>query len=313
MLRSVFRTPADGGIAVGVFVPLRVQLTRTSVLLIDTDYPYEDSIRFIVTNLATPIPLRVRVPAWATAATATLNGAAVKSVVNGTMLNVTCGAPSTQNCTLVLSLNPEVRLESHYGSSVSVMRGPLLFSANVGEVFQRYSSNPESPCAPIGSGRGCGHTPWQPKGAAALLNYTASIGMRDQQGWFGVTNGSAANLALVIKDKTDLEGSFQLVARGLPCTVSPAGASWPGCALHTPPTCERTCAAPFNHSAPFIYLKAKGRLVNNWTFVQPGYIEAAPPPTSPACGEKGACGEPTDVVLVPHGSTNVRVGSFPVA
>lgn len=118
--------------------------------------------------------------------------------------------------------------------------------------------------------------------------------MQEQQGWFGVTNGSAANLALVITDRTDLSSSFELVTPGLPCNVvptppmssfflplilqsfvmeahsleqAPSGASWPDCALSTPPACERTCAAPFNHSAPFIYLKAKARLVNDWRFV----------------------------------------------
>jgi hypothetical protein len=337
LLRSVFRTPADGGVAIGVFVPLRVQLTSSSVLLVDTDYPYEDTVTVLLTNVAKPTPLRIRVPTWATAATATVNGVPVpaESIANGTMLKVTCPAAAAaaagavhaaamqqqqqqqqqQHCKLVLSLNPELRLESTYGSSVSVLRGPLLFSAFIGDVFHRYSSgsSPQSPCAPIGGSRGCGSAPWQPKGAQGMLNYTASIGMGEQQGWFGVTNGSAANLALVIADKTDLNSSFELVTPGLPCTVTPASASWPDCALSSPPTCERTCAAPFNHSAPFVYLKAKARLVKNWTFVQPGFLEAAPPPASPACSVEGACGETIDAVLVPHGSTNVRVGSLPLA
>jgi hypothetical protein len=270
----------------------------------------------IISNVSRPTPLRIRVPAWAHTATATLNGIAVpaESVKNGTMLMVTCpsAAAANQHCKFVLSLNPELRLESHYGSSVSVMRGPLLFSASIGYIFHHYSSGSQAPCAPISAGRGCGDSPWQPAAALALLNYTAGIGMREQQGWFGVSNASDANLALVISDMTNLSGSFELVTPGLACTVVPSEASWPGCALNTPPTCERTCAAPFNHSAPFIYLKARARLVNNWTFVKEGYIEAAPPPASPAC-VSGACGKTVDVVLVPHGSTNVRGGSFPVA
>ena len=45
-------------------------------------------------------------------------------------------------------------------------------------------------------------------------------------------------------------------------------------------------------------------------------LEAAPPPHSPACGMcngKERCGEEMDIELVPHGQTNVCVGSFPVA
>jgi hypothetical protein len=72
VLRSVYRTPADGGIAVGAFVPLRVQLGVDSVLLVDTDYPFEDSVAVLLTNLKRATPLRVRVPGWAPRATATL-------------------------------------------------------------------------------------------------------------------------------------------------------------------------------------------------------------------------------------------------
>ena len=51
VLRSVYRTPADGGIAVGAFVPLRVQLGADSVLLVDTDYAFEDSVAVRLTKL----------------------------------------------------------------------------------------------------------------------------------------------------------------------------------------------------------------------------------------------------------------------
>ena len=49
--------------------------------------------------------------------------------------------------------------------------------------------------------------------------------------------------------------------------------------------------------------------------MEPGSdVEATPPPASPACAaEAGACGPPAKVLLVPHGSTALRIGSFPVA
>ena len=56
-----------------------------------------------------------------------------------------------------------------------------------------------------------------------------------------------------------------------------------------------------------MYLKGRARLVRNWTFVRPDYIEASVPPQSPACAE------PMDLRLVPHGATDVRVGTMPIA
>ena len=154
-MRSVYRTPADGGIAIGAFVPLRVQFSPTSVLLLATDYPFEDHVTILITNLQTQTPLRMRVPAWANRATAELNGQLVDDsrVQNGTMLLVHC--PALALCNLTLSLNPELRLESHYGSSVSVMRGSLLFSAYIGNKFIKYDG-----CAPINPSRGCGNAPY---------------------------------------------------------------------------------------------------------------------------------------------------------
>ena len=280
-------------------MPLRVQLSPSSVLLVDTDYPYSDIVTVLMTNPAKATPLRIRVPTWATNATALLNGASVGGLLNGTMHKVLCA--SGQTCNLTLSLNPGLRLESLYGNSVSVLRGPLLFSADIGRVVEKYDG-----CAPIGSGRGCGDAPYQPKAAQDMQKHTPA-------GWLGVSNATAANLALVIPDRSDLDAAFALSSPGLRCSVRPAAARWPGCALSTPPSCERSCVAPFNHSGTPMYLTAKARLVHNWTFVRPGFLEAAPPPRSPACAAPGSCGPTIDVRLVPHGSTNVRVGSLPVA
>lgn len=314
VLRSVYRTPADGGIAIGAFVPLRVQLGADSVLLMDTDYPFEDSVAVLLTNLKQATPLRVRVPSWASRATATLcsdaGGCSAVSgggpLRNGTMLLVQCPAAPTGGgvCNLTLSLNPQLRLESFYGTSVSVMRGPLLFSAFVGNKFTKYPG-----CASTtNTSRGCGKAPFSGKNrtdAEALV-------LPPEAGWFGVEYETPPNIALVIRNASDLAASFTLSTPGLPCTVSPPTAKWPGCTLSTPPSCERVCAAPFNHTGFPVYLTAKAREVHSWTFVQPGFIEAAPPPESPvACAVVGTCGAPKDVMLVPHGATDVRVAALP--
>merc|ERR1719272_80144 len=154
------------------------------------------------------------------------------------MLKVQCAGGQT--CNLTLALNPQLRLESSFGTSVSVLRGPLLFSADIGGVFTKYSS-PAQPCAysdPSLGAQGCGKAPWQPKGAQDMAAHTPS-------GWYGVSNATAANLALLIPDRNDLGAAFELSSPGLRCSLRPPTARWPACALSTPPSCERSCVAPF--------------------------------------------------------------------
>ena len=68
-LRVVFRTPADDGIAIGAFAPVRANLTGGGTLLLNTQYPFEDRVEVLLRATKTT-PLRVRVPAWATTALA---------------------------------------------------------------------------------------------------------------------------------------------------------------------------------------------------------------------------------------------------
>ena len=135
-----------------------------------------------------------------------------------------------------------------------------------------------------------------------------------QARWYGVEPTSSPNISLVIKDINNLSSSFEVIRRGIQCRVTPSGSKWPACALRATRTCERVCEPAFNRSNFPLYLRAKGRPVLDWSMRTT--LEAAPPPQSPACGMvngEGRCGEEMDIELVPHGQTNVRVGSFPVA
>ena len=126
--RVVFTTPSDRGVAVGVFAPVRARLSSESTVLVDTDYPATDVVAVLLTrragDRARRTPMRVRVPGWATRATAWFNGQQVPAR-NGTMLNASC-APGLSLCNLTLKLSPRVRLESWFDNSVSVFRGPLV-------------------------------------------------------------------------------------------------------------------------------------------------------------------------------------------
>ena len=68
-------------------------------------------------------------------------------------------------------------------------------------------------------------------------------------------------------------------------------------------------AAPFNRTGP-LSIKASARVLPGWGM---SLNSAAPPPESPACaGASAHCGPLTEVTLVPHGYTELRIGEFPL-
>ena len=295
-LRVAYRT-AGGGVAIGAYAPIRVQLAPSTALLVHTDYPFdkENRVEILIRGpLSKATPLLARVPQWATAAKAWHNGEPVPTF-NGTMLEVTCSAtPDFQQlCNLTLQMNPEVRLESWYGDSVSVLRGSLLFSGYIGNKFIDYATCEDSPHRPQCKQLTQGRPP--------------------QSKWYGVMPEQPFNVALVIANRSNLAASFTVDGPGLRCAVTPSTASWPECALDSPSTCTRVCDTPFNHSSFPLTLSAQGRLVKSWGMADGSQIEADPPPASPACSTPGSCAPPAKILLVPHGATALRVGSFPVA
>ena len=70
-------------------------------------------------------------------------------------------------------------------------------------------------------------------------------------------------------------------------------------------------AAPFNRTGP-LSITASARLLPSWGELSVN--SAAPPPLSPACvNASAACGVATELTLVPHGYTELRIGEFPLA
>lgn len=122
--RFVFFSTDDGGVAVGAFVPSTATYPDGSALQLTTTYPFDDVIT-ITAVCSSARPLRIRIPGWATGASVTVNGVLAAGVVNGTMFLTTAVKGTTK---VIVSLNAVVRVESWSNNSISVYRGPLLFS-----------------------------------------------------------------------------------------------------------------------------------------------------------------------------------------
>merc|ERR1712194_126605 len=69
--------------------------------------------------------------------------------------------------------------------------------------------------------------------------------------------------------------------------------------------------AAFNRSRPLCHIKAMIRSLPGWVEKNNG---AALPPASPACKASASqCGAPEEALLVPHGTTALRIGAMPLS
>lgn len=105
----------------------------TSVHIVEeTEYPFRGTIRILVNPSASiKFPLRLRIPAWADGATIRINGEAQPTPAIATFVRIERTWKSGDVIELNLPLVP--RLSAGYKNSVSLDRGPLVFSYPIGE------------------------------------------------------------------------------------------------------------------------------------------------------------------------------------
>ncbi len=133
-------TPADAsspaGLAAALYAPGEVSTTLESGIPIrlrtETTYPFHNRIQITV-DPATPIafPLSLRIPAWATAATIRVNGQPQPTPTPGSFARIHRTWKPNDRVELTLPMQP--RVEHGFNHSVSIHRGPLLFSLPIGE------------------------------------------------------------------------------------------------------------------------------------------------------------------------------------
>ena len=135
VMHMLHSTP-DGGLAVSTLGPVSATLPSGASVNVTGDYPFDDDVTVSLTNLpagALTFPLYIRVPAWATNASLSVNGAPPQYVgaQNGTMLRVTWAGAVGPNATVTLFTNPAVRVEPWFNGALAVFRGALLYSLRV--------------------------------------------------------------------------------------------------------------------------------------------------------------------------------------
>lgn len=148
-------TPDDGLAAVAYGpcqVKAKVRGAKDVTIDVETDYPFDESVRITVhASEAVEFPLQLRIPAWASGATVKVNGSdaetqpcdieigkdgsARRSPVPGTFATIDRVWSDGDVVELVLPMKLEV--ERRYHDSVTIKRGPLVYSLKIGERWEK--------------------------------------------------------------------------------------------------------------------------------------------------------------------------------
>jgi hypothetical protein len=132
---SLWMASPDDGLVAAAYSPCNLTTTvRNTPVTIheETDYPFRGTIRLTI-DPSSPLafPLNLRIPAWATDAAIRINGKPRPNPAPNTFVRIHRTWKSGDVVELTLPLVP--RITRGFNQSVSVDRGPLVFSYPIGE------------------------------------------------------------------------------------------------------------------------------------------------------------------------------------
>ncbi|MDD5688308.1 MAG: glycoside hydrolase family 127 protein [Elusimicrobia bacterium] len=125
----------DSGLAVVAYAPSKVVTKiKNNPVKVDlkTDYPFDETLHFKITvKQPVKFPLYLRIPAWTKKATIKVNKENSISVASGKFYCIDRKWSKTTSITLHLPM--EFKTQRRYNNSISVERGPLIYSLKIGE------------------------------------------------------------------------------------------------------------------------------------------------------------------------------------
>jgi uncharacterized protein len=132
---SLWMASADGGLVAATYSPCEVRTLVGSTLVHlseETDYPFRDTVRITV-DLASErnFPLHLRIPGWAKNASISVNGRLLLAPQAGSFAKIERPWKTGDIVELKFPLTPVVT--RGYNDSISISRGPVVFSYAIGE------------------------------------------------------------------------------------------------------------------------------------------------------------------------------------
>ena len=132
---SLWMSSGDGGLVAAAYSPCEVKTTvgGTAVHVVEeTEYPFRGTVRMTVTPAAAiKFPMQLRVPAWAKGASIRVNGEEQAAPAAGGFAKVDRTWKAGDVVEIAFPMTP--RMQRGFHESVSIERGPLVFSYPVGE------------------------------------------------------------------------------------------------------------------------------------------------------------------------------------
>ena len=131
---SLWMASPDGGLAAAAYSPCSIETTvgRTPVRLsVDTEYPFRETVKVSVDpHQPVRMPIYLRVPAWAEGASIAINGKVQATPRTGSYARIERRWNSGDVIELRFPMKPTATL--WFQQSVSILRGPLVFSYPIG-------------------------------------------------------------------------------------------------------------------------------------------------------------------------------------
>jgi Beta-L-arabinofuranosidase, GH127 middle domain/Beta-L-arabinofuranosidase, GH127 catalytic domain len=135
MLSGAQDSDTHDGLVAAAYAPCEVRtiLRGTPVHIVEeTSYPFRGTVRLTI-NPATPLrfPLQLRIPAWATGTTISVNGQPEPRPAAGAFATVERTWRPGDRVEIAFPMAP--RISRWFHDSIAVERGPLVFSYGIGE------------------------------------------------------------------------------------------------------------------------------------------------------------------------------------
>jgi hypothetical protein len=125
----------NDGLVAAVYAPceVRTTLSGTAVHLVEeTDYPFRGKVRLSINpSSSLSFPLRLRIPEWAKGVRIHVNGEGIGDAAPGTFAKVEREWRAGDVVEITFPMAP--RIPRGFNNSISIERGPLVFSYGIGE------------------------------------------------------------------------------------------------------------------------------------------------------------------------------------